>query len=257
MPYFLPMLLALGAWSKAAPRSTLVLSAAGMGLLFVLLFPFNFFGGPGAIGNRWLLPLYGALWFVPSQRLHGAWMATTLALAAVFLWPSWMAPRSFPIGEDGNYRHTAGIPRRFLPYETSQRELPSIGELRQGVFWLRASGRLSRPAGEERFELAGEGPAEFLVASPGPLVALHLEFGSSSPGQIEVTHGRLGDTVFRPSGAVGFDLFAPEPRARHPMWWTDQRQSLYFFQFGLPEAAAKNHAFAVSFATWKDLEGEG
>ncbi|MGB6002235.1 MAG: hypothetical protein WBI00_17285, partial [Thermoanaerobaculia bacterium] len=257
LPYFLPVLLALGAWSGGARRSTLVLSVLTIGVLFVLVAPFNFFGGPGAIGNRWLLPLYGALWLVPTRRLHWGWIAVTAALAAVFLWPSWMAPRAFPVGPDGNYRHTAGLARRFLPYETTQRQLPSVGELRQGVYWLRATGRLTSPAGiGERFELEGQGPTEFLVASPVPLVALHLEFGPTSPGQIEVTHGRLGDTVFRPDGGVGFDLFAPTPRARHPMWWSDERQNLYFFQFGLAEARAGTHAFAVSFATWKDLERE-
>ena len=257
LPYFLPVLLALGAWSGGARRSTLVLSVLTIGVLFVLLAPFNFFGGPGAIGNQWLLPLYGALWLLPTRRLHWGWMAVTAALAAVLLWPSWMAPRAFPVGPDGNYRHSSGLAQRFLPYETTQRELPSVGELRQGVFWLRASGRLTSPAGiGERFELEGEGPVEFLVASPTALVALHLEFGPTSPGQIEVIHGRLGDTVFRPDGGVGFDLFAPTPTARHPMWWTDERQNLYFFQFGLPEAKSGTHAFAVSFTTRKDLERE-
>jgi hypothetical protein len=257
LPYFLPVLLALGAWSKSAPRSTLVLSAAAMGLLFVLVAPFNFFGGPGAIGNRWLLPLVGALWLVPARRPHRGWIVATVVLAALFMWPSWRAPRAYPVGPDGNYRHSAGLAQRFLPYETTQRELPSVGELRQGVFWVRATGRLTSPAGiGERFEVEGEGPTELLVASPVPLVALHLEFGPTSPGQIEVTHGSLGDTVFRPDGGVGFDLFAPTPRARHPMWWSDESQSLYFFQFVLPGATAKTHAFAVSFATWKDLETE-
>jgi hypothetical protein len=257
LPYFLPVLLALGAWSGGGRRSTLVLSVVTIGALFVLMAPFNFFGGPGAIGNRWLLPLYGVLWLVPTRRLHWGWIAVTAAVAALFLWPSWMAPRTFPVGADGNYRHSAGLARRFLPYETSQRELPSIGELRQNVFWLRATGRLTSPAGGgERFELEGQGPTEFLVASPDPLVALHLEFGPTSPGKIEVTQGQLGDTVFRPDGGVGFDLFAPTPRARHPMWWSDERQNLYFFQFGLPEANTETHAFAVSFATWEDLEGE-
>lgn len=257
LPYFLPVLLALGGWAGGGRRSTLVLSVLAIGVLFVLAAPFNFFGGPGAIGNRWLLPLYGALWLVPTRRLHWGWMAVTAALAGLFLWPSWTAPRAFPVGPDGNYRHSAGLARRFLPYETSQRELPSIGELRQDVFWLRATGRLTRPAGGgDRFELEGKGPTEFLVATPTPLVALHLEFGPTSPGKIVVTQGRLGDTVFRPDGGVGFDLFAPTPRARHPMWWSDERQNLYFFQFGLPEAEVGTHAFAVSFATWKDLEGE-
>ncbi|MGB3564448.1 MAG: hypothetical protein WBC09_15470, partial [Thermoanaerobaculia bacterium] len=88
LPYFLPVLLALGAWSGGARRSTLVLSVLTIGVLFVLVAPFNFFGGPGAIGNRWLLPLYGALWLVPTRRLHWGWIAVTAALAAVFLWPS-------------------------------------------------------------------------------------------------------------------------------------------------------------------------
>ena len=69
LPYTLPLVLLLGlglGTGRLREALPLVLFAVA---LVVLFFPFNLFGGP-AIGNRWFLPLYAALWTTPARPLN-------------------------------------------------------------------------------------------------------------------------------------------------------------------------------------------
>ena len=255
LPYFLPVLVLLGAWRGGARRSTLVIVVFASAALFAWVEPFNFFGGPGAIANRWFVPLYGALWFVPTRPVPRRWMGLAAVAGAAFVWPLWMPPGGEPLAPGGLYRHSSGPVSRWLPYETTQQALASGGESRRGRLWIRAvSGSRVIDGRRGEFELRGGARTELLLAVPRPLESLFLEFGARAKPEIEVERGELGGTVLRPSGGVGFVILAPTPRARHRMWWTDTTQYLYLFDFRIPDARATAIRYKVTGLTRKRLE---
>jgi hypothetical protein len=127
LPYFLPLLLGLAAWRRGEGRGLLIPAAllACAGFLFAR--PFNFYGGGGAIADRYFLPLYPAFWFAAGRPARASWAVLAAVCAAPFLWPLWTQPRAFLLDDDGGYRYVSGVARRVLPYETTQSHLKPSG----------------------------------------------------------------------------------------------------------------------------------
>src|SRR4030095_2101837 len=141
----------------------------------------------GALGNRYFLPLYPALWFMAARPVRSAWVLAVGVLASPFLGPLWSRPTAYPLGESGEYRHVSQIAQRWLPYETTQSSAPGR-ELSPGSgLWVKvlspnvwASGRSGR------MRVAGGSRGELLVGSPQPLEALHVEFDEQAPTHLVV-----------------------------------------------------------------------
>ncbi len=246
LPFFLPVVVLLGAWRGGGRRSTLVVVVFVTAVLFALVEPFNFFGGPGAVANRWFVPLYGALWFVPSRPVPRSWMALTALGAALIVWPLWLPPGGGAIGSDGFYRHSSSQLCRWLPYETTQRALASGGESSRARLWIRAvAGARVIDGSRGLFELSGDAWAELLVAAPVPLDSIFLDLAKGARTEIEVGRGEFGGTVFQPNGGVGFEILAPR-RRRHRMWWTETTRDVYLFSFRMPGAGDTPIRFKVA-----------
>ena len=246
--YFLPLLLAFAAYRGDRGRWLLPVGVAIAALCFFAVRPFNFYGGGGAIGNRYFVPLYPALWFVAARPLRpwaGAALAALTAVAAsLFLLPLWSHPTAFPIGEDGRYRHVSAFAHRF-PYETTQSHIPGGQDVAQHGLWLKLLNHDVFRNDAGALEVVGGEPAEMLVGSPQPLTAITLEFDRQAPSRL-VAYGReLRPSVLRPDGGVSFDLPLPGPRAVHPMWWTRDPYYLYQLDFHLPGAPAAPIGFRV------------
>ncbi len=269
LPYFLPLLL-LGLAQRGGAKSAdekdaddgsgaLINAAGAVALAFVVLVPFDFFGGPGTLANRWFLPLYGALWLLPRRSLHPGWIAACALLAGLFLWPLWLAPRAVPLDANGSLRYPAPLARWLLPYETTARSLPSGGEAMRREVWARALGPATGSAGDGwRLTLAPGGRGRILVASPYAAEAIYLEFGPGSPVELEVGGADVGTTIFRPDGSAAFQVLTRRPRARHSMWWGPDRQYLYELELampGAPDRSKRPHAFAVTTEHTQLLEG--
>lgn len=223
LPYFLPLLLGFVAWRSSASSWALLGAFAAVAVAFLILRPYNFWGGGGALANRYLLPVYPCLWFLAQRRRGALPVVVVAALAAPFLWPIWTSPRSFFRGEDGNYRHVSTVARHLLPYETTQNQLkPSghddfvhraIDETEEGVhgggLWIKPLSPGSRRAGDERIELTvGAAEAGLLVGSPRPIAGLELLIGEDA-----------ADGASLPV-ELGW-------RRAHPMWWTKDAYFLY------------------------------
>ncbi len=242
VPYFLPILLALFAYSGDRGRRAIPLAVATAALCFLAIRPFNFYGGGGAIGNRYFLPLYPALWFLAGRPLRsraGTGAAVLIAaLAAPFLWPLWTHPRVFPIAPDGRYGHTSAIARELLPYETTQSHVPGGQDLSAHGLWLKF---LDGPAGQRdgRAYVESEGKAEILLGSPKPLSTVLVDLAPNAPSTLEVSGGTLGEKILRPDGGIGYFVHLNSPRAVHPMWWTDDPWSLYRLSLRLPGGKGK------------------
>ncbi|HEV8237849.1 MAG TPA: hypothetical protein VGS57_00600 [Thermoanaerobaculia bacterium] len=227
LPYFLPLLLGALAFRRGEGRWALPLAALlAAGLLFWVR-PFNFYGGGGAIANRYFLPAYPALWFLAARPLRGARAVLppllAAALAAPFLWPLWSSPRAFPIAEDGGYRWTSAAARRVLPYETTLSHLKPAGQedLHLNGLWVKLlTPGLHAVDGGAALGVRSGTPAELLVGSNQPLPGIVVEPAAGE---------RLTVVGARRAGApAGSWLLAfSRPRAVHRMWWTDDPFYLY------------------------------
>ncbi len=236
LPYFLPLVLAFAAADGRRGRWLLPAAVLLAAAAFFVVRPFNFYGGTGALANRYFLPLYPALWFLaarPPAALGGGGRRALAALAvallaAPFLWPLWRAPRAFPVGPDGRYAYVSPVAQRWLPYETTQSHLPGGHDRTVDGLWVRLLGGGIEPVGEHALRLTGGGrPATLLVASPRPLLGLSLVFDARGPNELEVEGGTPTGTLVRPDGGIAFLLHLDAPRAVHPMWWSEEDWTLY------------------------------
>ncbi len=243
LPYFLPLVLGCFAWRRGAGRWSLVAAVAlAAGVLFWLR-PFNFYGGGGAIANRYFLPLYPALWFLaarPVKPLRGALAALAVTvLAAPFLLPLWSAPRSFPFTDGGSYRYVSAAAIRWLPFETTLSHLKPSGRedfLHHGL-WIKLLTPSLRPEAEgARIALDPGQPGELLVGSERPLEILRIRLPPRGPASLPIANAEIVESLQRKEGGIALRI-RPELRAHHRMWWM---KDLYLYKLGigeLPEGA--------------------
>lgn len=256
LPYFLPLLLGLLAFRPQRGRWALLLAVALAVACFLLVRPFNFYGGGGALANRYFLPLYPAFWFlvvgVPgraSEEHNHAWRqgspswqrgnggtAVSLAIAAAllaapFLYPTWQHPRAFLRDASGGYAYVSAQARAWLPYETTQSHLKPSGQedfLHNGL-WIKLLDTSLNTEGQSvnsdgstqaaRLRLASGTSGALLIGSAQPLESLYLRLEPPGSSRLSVKGGVVGDTVYLATGGTGFQIYLQEPRARHRMWW--------------------------------------
>ncbi len=234
LPYFLPLLLGVLAFRGDRGRWTLPLAVALAAGCFLLVRPFNFYGGGGAIANRYFLPLYPALWYMAARPLRTVAVALAAALAAPFLWPLWRHPAAFPIGEDGRYRHVSTVARRLLPYETTQSHIPGGQDSSANGLWVKLLNHDVWLAEGRGLRMVASGEADLLVGSPKPLPFLAVELDRRAPTRLATGGRELRPSLLRPTGAEVFEVPLYQPRAIHPMWWTGDDYYLYALSFRLP-----------------------
>ena len=86
---------------------------------FLLTRPFNFYGGGGALANRYFLPVYPAFWFAAGRPARASWAVLAAALAAPFLLALWRQPRAFLLDPERRLSLRLRAAQRLLPYETT------------------------------------------------------------------------------------------------------------------------------------------
>lgn len=238
LPYFLPLLLGFIAWRRERGRWLVPLAVAAAVLGFLVVRPFNFYGGGGAIGNRYFLPLYPAFWFLAARPLRAAQAFLVAGLitlgSAPFLLPLWAHPTAFPIGEDGRYAHVSAFAQQWLPYETTQSHIPGGQDVAMNGLWLKRLSQNIYRSDETRLRMVGDARGELLIGSPHPIHRVYLELGREAPVKIEVGGQVLSPTLLSPDGSITFDVLLGEPRAVHPMWWTWDDYYLYELDLRLP-----------------------
>ena len=224
--YFLPVVVTLPLWPGRRRGWVAWVLVALVTVSFFGLRPFNFYGGAGALANRYFLPVYPLLWFALPRRLHPRWAIAVVAAAAVFLNPLWRAPRAFPVTAGEGYAYVSKVALRWLPVETTQRHLgpPQVGDTYHRGLWLRPLSAAVRPlfSGEQRLTMATDREADVLIGARTPLVGVGLK----SPDR------KLESVEFRDGGVQRDDsrnwsLELGRPTARHRMWWTSDEVWLY------------------------------
>ena len=249
IPYLLPLLLLL---ALARSRALLLVTALWV-LSLLVLQPFNFWGGPGGLGNRLLLPLYGAA-IVCLPALRGKWAAgpgrtklagaAILVLVAPFLAGLWASPGSWPFARAAYQQQTAWA-RGLLPHETSQQFLPggTVAEL-NGIFVAALDENSWVEKQQNRLGMQG-GQATFLVCSGTALSALVFEMGEDAPSEVSFQGGELAESILRPEGGIGFRI---EPRLwrRHPLFFSPLPLYIYRIEIGLPAGARGDTFFRLT-----------
>jgi len=234
LPYFLPLL--LGALGRPRERAQWALLAAVLLCVaaFFLYRPFNFYGGGGAMANRYFLPLYPALWFLGNRLAKIGPAVAVTALASAFLWPLWSQPRAFPLKQDSTYRYVSTAASRGLPFETTQSHLKPSGrsDVIHNQLWVKSLAPTLRPSRDGSvLKLQSNSRGQLLVGSPTPLARLRLEtWGLGSEG-LEVTGGATAVEAENLGEVRVLDLELGRRRARHPMWWT--WDPFYLYQLSL------------------------
>ncbi len=246
LPYFLPALGCLLLYRPGGGRTVLLAAVALTVAAFLVVRPFNFWGGGGAIGNRYFLPLYPACWFLIGRRPgRTAWVAVS-AFAALFLHPLWARPGMFPRGPDHGYAFVSPLARRALPYETTQNQLkPGGGEdLVHNGLWLKPLA-----PGMAAWSVPGQ-PGDWLRWRPGAhgalLVGAEQRVGAlllcaaDAQAAARVGAWRISGSATATLPVLGrpcCTLPLGRPRARHPMWWTRRDFTLYTLHIAAPTGA--------------------
>jgi hypothetical protein len=236
LPYFLPFVLGFLAFRPGEGRWALILAVAAAAAALFWMRPFNFYGGGGAMANRYFLPLYPALWFLaakPVRPLRGILAAVGMtALAAPFLLPLWSAPRAFPLNSEEGYRYVSPAAVRWLPYETTLSHLKPSGHedfLHHGLWVKLLTPGLSPDANGARIGLAPGHSGAFLVGSEQPLAGLRIRLPPRGPDALEVSGADFVEAIRREDGGTTL-RFRPRLRAHHRMWWL---KTLYLYEIGI------------------------
>lgn len=181
VPYFLPLFLACACLRPGSRRRWLLAGMAVALLAFLVKNPHNFYGGAGAIANRWFLPLYPVCWFLIERPPSRRWLATIAAGAALFVLPLWRTAASFPLAIDAEHgarqlRYVSTAAKGLLPLETSQVHLGSAAaDIQHGDLRVRLIGDGVWPVGQDGIRYRPGGDGELLIGSPVPLASLTVE----------------------------------------------------------------------------------
>jgi hypothetical protein len=232
LPYYLPLLLGLLAFRRGEGRGTLILAALAAAGCFLITRPFNFYGGGGAIANRYFLPVYPAFWFAAGRPARAWWAVVAAALAAPFLLPLWRHPSAYLLDPDSGYRYVTSAAQLWLPFETTQSHLkPGGGEdFMHGPLWIKPLATSVRAEGGAI--RIGSGRGELLVGSTHPLPGLRMIVEPPAP-EIGVSGAQMQRSHPRPGGGSVLLLRLLRPRAVHRMWWSETEEPFYLYEIRL------------------------
>lgn len=233
VPFFFPVLLCLRDRPRGFAGWSLVAAVALSAAAFFYLRPFNFYGGGGAVANRYFLPLYPALWFLARRPPRAAGLIAAGVGSALFILPLWLHPRAYPLEADGRYRYVGPAAACCLPYETTLSHLKVSGreDVHHRGLWIRFLDGGVQPLDDGEFlRLAPGLEGQILVGSYRPLEALEVELRAPPGTRLEVEEGTL--EKLDPKGRR-WRIVLGRPRAVHPMWWTREPFRLYRLSFRL------------------------
>jgi hypothetical protein len=242
LPYFLPLLLGLAAFRRGEGRGMMILAALAAAFCFLLIRPFNFYGGGGALANRYFLPLYPAFWFAAGRPpARASWAVLVALLATPFLLPLWMHSENYLLAPEGGYSYVSHSAQRFLPYETTLSHLKPAGQedFVHNAMWIRLLTPSLHPKKEgETFtaiEMDESGGGQILIGSPAPLDGVELDVLPPLPKRLDISGAERVTAMPLPGGVAGNLLHFAHPRAAHRMWWTDDPYYLYQLRLEAPK----------------------
>ena len=214
LPYFFPGLLALGLFLWPRTRRLgwqwLVLAAvAGEILLQLVWLPYTYYGGPGVLGSRYYMNVYGLqLFLLPALASLGValapWFVGGLFVAKIVLNPFYTSFHPHVAAKAG--------PLRLLPVElTLVNDLPIntrvdrvrvlFGEQPRFQIYFLDDNAYQREA--DSFWVRGRARADLLFKTPEPVTRARLRLQNGPlPTTVDVSVGDSETTVEMPPGSV-------------------------------------------------------
>jgi hypothetical protein len=248
LPYFFPVVVGLIGWPKRWVYWSLLAALLASIAAFFLYRPFNFYGGGGAVANRYLLALYPVFWFMASRRIKLRHIIITVLVAAPFVWPLWRDPRGYPLRSNRTYAFVSNTAFRFLPYETTQSHLKPAGrsDVEHNGMWVKFLTPTLRPSRDGTALLLDRGTrGELLVGSSKPLLAIDLQLRGAQDETIEILEGASVARDETNSEGRRLRLDLGKPRATHPMWWTWNDVYIYELKLLSPSQAEGRLVFTM------------
>jgi hypothetical protein len=221
VPYFFPGLVILIAW-LARPWSwtrwqVLVALALGASIVVMLaLAPYTWNGGGGPPGNRYLLSLYPAFFFLLPSRFSLPAAAVSL-LGLIVTGPLLLRPLAASYGPWHNVEH--GVVR-LLPIElTLADDLPvrltlqrSRLDLDGGLLYLMDENAFM-PESQKRFWVAGAARAEMILRTDRAIEKATLQLHSVVANHVMISLGRAHASIDLPRDGDGTVVLEPGPGA--------------------------------------------
>jgi hypothetical protein len=244
-PYFAPIVLLFVSSGAGAGRRFTLLAVLGALALQLLLAPFDFVAGTVVPGNGWFLPLFALVLAAVEHAESRGWSLAALVVAAPFLAPHWLGV----VGFDAAAREAArrgALVVDLLPAASTLRREEGAADLARPELAVRGFAPAIAAGADDRLRLR-ERSGTLLAISNRQLASVRIELAGDAPDAIEVRGGTLGDTTFRPSGEVAFDIALPRRARRHPVWWSPDGAWIYELTIRLPEPPAKPLPLDVPF----------
>ncbi len=257
LPYFLPILLGLFGRPRGAARWSLLVAVALSVAGFFLYRPFNFYGGGGALANRYFLPLYPAFWFMATRPCRPRRLLAVVLLAAPFLWPLWREARSFPQRQNHTWRYVSKAAIGLLPFETTQSHLKPAGrsDLVHGTLWVKFLTPTLRGNRAGTGLLLDRGSrGALLIASQEPLEALRLQTLGDPQERLRVTGGATVLDDSETAGGRSLRMALGGIRARHSMWWS--WRPLYLYELSLESDSESEGRLTFRLTPERQATGE-
>ena len=204
---------------------TILLSALGVGALFMLTIPFNWHGGGGFVGNRYFVMAAPAFIFIVTKIKPDWSLIPVSAIAGLLVGPLLLAPYGLVVPRPTLQAHVRNPPFSVLPMELGLGKIPGYHGMVQEEVWMFGRRDHLRLTVRDQLIVAAADKVEIWLQSDAPIERLSLEI--AGPVEDNPTILRLGDETRRLRiGPEPVELsFAPaEPdRLR-----TDRRPYAYF-----------------------------
>jgi hypothetical protein len=219
VPYFFPGLVILIAW-LVRPRSwtfwqVLIFLALGASIVVMLaLAPYTWNGGGGPPGNRYLLSLYPAFFYLLPARFSGRAAAVSLLGLAV-TGPLLLRPLASSYEPWHNVEHGVA---RLLPIElTLADDLPvrltlqrARLDLDNGLLYLMDENAFMPESGK-RFWVAGAARAEMILRTDRAIESATLHLHSAVANYITISLGRAHASIDLQAAGDGTVVLEPGP----------------------------------------------
>lgn len=247
--YYLPLALLFASPAKDEGRRWIAPTLLLAALFSLVTAPFDFAGEGQVWGNPAFVPLFALAFFAAGRVPASGGLALALLVASPWLAPLWLAPRSgAPAGLGTTVRAALERARALAPFETTLRSLPDDAAVERAGVVLRSTGWEIFPEAQGRGLVFLGRHGGLAVYSPRPLSSVRLEFGEEAPSTLEVIGGEVGNTTYRPSGEVAFDVAVGKAARRHAVWWSASPVSVYFLEMNLGSAPAAPLRFDLALA---------
>lgn len=219
---------------RSTIRWTLLAAIAGVALFFLLLIPFNWHGGGGFIGNRYIVIVYPAFLFLVTRIAPSAVTLFGWAAGSLVLGPLVLAPLGTLVPEPTLQAHARARAFQLFPSELSFRSFPGHHSIViSDVWWICRKDQV-RPI-DGTLLVQGADRSELWAQSAVPLDTWVFDLRTQAPHNTVTLS--LGDdrqrVILEPGQPQRVILTPHKPSRLRSAWQADHRRRQDLFAYRL------------------------